>query len=304
MKVSLNATLTIYWYELCASSCRRLVFLTAAPVTRPESWSSITGLLATGNVMFGSDQQEMQDGWNARAARNPFFYVESTYWNGNIDDFFERGEETARLLIDRFRRTYGPGKELALDLGCGLGRFSRALARRFSRVIAVDISDEMISSAKHLHLWPTFDNIAFQTNDGLHLAMPESTFDFAWSYEVLQHAPNHEIIRANIAEIARVLRPGGLAAIHLKTGYQRPAIHAILRKLPEWAVRLVTRIARQDALMADKTFRGPPPLNPEQIEVMLTSSGLTLLELVADPTHSPGTRTFAIASKGERPSTF
>jgi hypothetical protein len=56
--------------------------------------------------------------------------------------------------------------------------------------------------------------------------------------------------------------------------------------------------------MADKTFRGPPPLNPEQIEVMLTSSGLTLLELVADPTHSPGTRTFAIASKGERPSTF
>ena len=69
-------------------------------------------------------------------------------------------------------------------------------------------------------------------------------------------------------------------------------------------MRLVTRIARQDALMADKTFRGPPPLNPEQIEAMLTNSGLTLLELVEDPTHSPGTRTFAIASKGERPSTF
>jgi SAM-dependent methyltransferase len=257
-----------------------------------------------GYVMFGSDQQAMQDGWNARAARNPFFYVESTYWNGDIDDFFKRGEETARLLIDRFRRTYSPGKELALDLGCGLGRFSQALARRFSRVIAVDISDEMISNAKHLHLWPRFNNIAFETNDGVHLAMPESTVDFAWSYEVLQHAPNHEIIRANIAEIARVLRPGGLAAIHLKTGYQRPAIHAILRQLPEWAVKLATRIARQDALMADKTFRGAPPLNPEQIEAMLADTGLTLLELVEDPTHSRGTRIFALASKGGRLSTF
>jgi len=133
--------------------------------------------------------------------------------------------------------------------------------------------------------------------------MPEGTVDFAWSYEVLQHAPNHEIIRANIAEIARILRHGGLAAIHLKTGYQRPAIHAILGQLPEWVVKLATRMARQDALMADKTFRGAPPLNPRQIEAMLTDTGLTLLELVEDPTHSPGTRIFALASKGERLST-
>lgn len=75
------------------------------------------------------DQQEMREGWNARAERDPFFYIETTHWNGGIDDFFERGEQTTRLLIDQFQSQYGSARDIALDLGCGLGRFSRALAK-------------------------------------------------------------------------------------------------------------------------------------------------------------------------------
>ena len=133
------------------------------------------------------DAREMQQGWNARAARDPFFYVETTYWDGDVDHFFERGENTAHLLIDRLQSQYGSAREVALDLGCGLGRFSRALSRRFASVIAVDVSDKMIAAAKQLHTDSNYSNITFETNNGVNLQIADNTVDFAWSYEVFQH---------------------------------------------------------------------------------------------------------------------
>jgi SAM-dependent methyltransferase len=249
-------------------------------------------------VMHGLlEREEMRDGWNARATRNPFFYVESACWNGDVDDFFARGEATTRLLIDRFRQKHCTREEIALDIGCGLGRFSGALAKRFASVIAVDISDEMIANARQLHLWPRYDNIKFETNDGIHLPVPDDAIDFVWSYEILQHAPTHEIIRENIREIGRVLRPGGLAAIHLKTGYQHPPLHTFIRHLPDWAITLAARITRQDFFTVDRDFQGAAPLSHTQIETMVQEFGLTLLEVIDDPTHSSGTRAFALVGR-------
>jgi SAM-dependent methyltransferase len=244
-----------------------------------------------------SDQEEMQQGWNARAARDPFFYVETSHWNGDIDRFFERGEETACLLIDQVQKQYKVDTKNALDLGCGLGRFSRALAKRFSRVIAVDVSDQMIANAKGLHPWPEFRNIDFQANDGATLPIESNSIDFVWSYEVLQHAPSEDVLQSNINEVGRVLRPAGLAMVHLKTGYQRPMLQAVLRVLPQWLISVIARVASQDPMMADRTFRGPPPITSGQIEVMFKKGHLKLLKTINDPTHPYGTRVFALASK-------
>jgi SAM-dependent methyltransferase len=246
------------------------------------------------------DEQEMQQGWNASAERDPFFYIETTHWNGDIDEFFERGERTAHLIIDRFRSQYGSASDIALDLGCGLGRFSRALAKRFASVIAVDISDQMIANARKLHPWPKGLNIDFQTSDGVNLRLPNDVVDFVWSYEVLQHAPSHEIIRANIVEIGRVLRPGGWAVIHLKMGYQRPAIQLLIRYLPKWMMTLAMRITGNPRT-ADRSFEGAPPISRREFEDMLGAARLNLLQIVSDPTHRAGTRSFAIVSKADQP---
>jgi ubiquinone/menaquinone biosynthesis C-methylase UbiE len=243
------------------------------------------------------DKAAMQRGWNARASRDPFFYVETTYWDGDVDRFFELGEDSARRLIDPIRQRFGTSSGIALDLGCGLGRFSRALARRFSSVVAVDVSDRMIAEARRLQAGNGSENITFKTGDGVTLPASDNAIDFVWSYEVFQHIPTHETIRANIAEVSRVLRPGGLAMIHLKTGYQRPALHAVIRHLPQWAVTLAVRIAGKDPLMGERTFRGSPPMDHKQIEATFSKAGLTLLEIANDPTHSPGTRAFALATK-------
>ena len=157
------------------------------------------------------DKQDMQRGWNARAVRNPFFYVETTHWDGDIGRFFELGEASARRLIDPVLQRRAPARDLALDLGCGLGRFSRALARRFSSVMAVDVSDRMIAEAKRLQSDGEFKNITFEKSDGVILPAAKNAVDFVWSYEVFQHIPTRQSIAANLDEIARVLRPGGIA---------------------------------------------------------------------------------------------
>ncbi len=243
------------------------------------------------------DKQDMQRGWNARAVRNPFFYVETTHWDGDIGRFFELGEASARRLIDPVLQRRAPARDLALDLGCGLGRFSRALARRFSSVMAVDVSDRMIAEAKRLQSDGEFKNITFEKSDGVILPAAKNAVDFVWSYEVFQHIPTRQSIAANLDEIARVLRPGGIAMIHLKTGYQRPAVHAVLHHLPQWAIGIAVRIAGLDPLMAERTFSGAAPLMHEEIRVLFGTSRLSVLEICPDPTHAPGTRSFAIATK-------
>jgi SAM-dependent methyltransferase len=244
--------------------------------------------------VLSQDEQEMRRGWNARAARDPFFYVETAYWDGDVDRFFALGENTARRIIDPVLNGFGIPRGTALDIGCGLGRFSRALVQRFDSVIAVDVSDQMIAKAKELNSERGRENISFQVSDGVTLPVSDRAIDFVWSYEVFQHIPTHEIIQANILEVGRVLRPGGLAMIHLKTGYFRPAVHFLLRHLPPKATASAMRLAGVDPLMRERTFRGAPPLRLGKIKAMIDRAGLTVLAASSDPTHPKGTRAFTL----------
>ena len=87
----------------------------------------------------------MKSKCNERAKKNAFYYVETTFYNGDIDAFFALGEERTKLIIDPIITQFIPSASNAsiLEIGCGLGRFIRALSKRFRRVIAVDIADEM-----------------------------------------------------------------------------------------------------------------------------------------------------------------
>jgi tRNA/tmRNA/rRNA uracil-C5-methylase (TrmA/RlmC/RlmD family) len=95
----------------------------------------------------------MQENWDRRAVRDAFYYVETAHWDGDVAGFFALGEQRAQLLVDpvlaELRRL--PERESALDLGCGVGRFSRAFARRFRDVLGVDVSTEMVKKARELH---------------------------------------------------------------------------------------------------------------------------------------------------------
>lgn len=238
----------------------------------------------------------MQEAWNARAREDPVFYVES-YHSTDHQGFFTRGEERAALFLDPvLSRVFGDSSGIhGLEIGCGLGRFSRALARRLRHVTATDVSDEMIAKAKVANA--DWDTIRFLATDGEHIPLPADSVDFAFSYEVFQHMPSHSVIRANLREVARVLKPDGAAMIHLRTGGLRVRmLYRLANLVPSWIHALIKRAKGKRALTSDATWRGAPPLSWPQIVRMARDAGLTPREFIPDPTHGPGTRVFALLS--------
>ena len=95
-----------------------------------------------------------------------------------------------------------------LELGCGVGRMTKALTCRFRSVHATDVSPEMVVQARFL--CPELNNVTWEVSDGFDLStIPDGSLDLAFSFLVFQHVPQKQIVLHNVSEMLRVLRPGG-----------------------------------------------------------------------------------------------
>ena len=120
------------------------------------------------------------------------------------------------LTVDFAQFPIEPG-ERVLDLGCGFGRHAFEAARRGGNVIAVDRSAEELQQVNALFAAmraqgeiPVGTITRAVRADLLALPFPDDYFDVVMASEVLEHIPDDE--RA-MAEIARVVRPGGRVAV-------------------------------------------------------------------------------------------
>ena len=155
----------------------------------------------------------MQRDWDARALENARHYVASSRIDWTDDEFLLSGERTVQeeILTDMTNICQGkePGSMRVLEIGCGVGRLTRALARWFGEVHAVDISGEMIRLARETLAGCA--NVSLYQNNGADLAvLPDLPFDFAYSTLVFQHIGSREVIESYVREVHRLLRPGGL----------------------------------------------------------------------------------------------
>ena len=103
----------------------------------------------------------------------------------------------------------------ALDLAAGTGDIAFALAARGARVAALDITHRMleIASAKR----PASARVAFVTGDMMSLPFEDGAFDLVTTGYGIRNVPE---IEPALAEIRRVLRPGGLL---LSLDFDRPS---------------------------------------------------------------------------------
>ncbi|HEY7062576.1 MAG TPA: methyltransferase domain-containing protein [Chloroflexota bacterium] len=103
-----------------------------------------------------------------------------------------------------------PPAARVLEIGCGSGAISRALARwpGVDTVIGVDPSPYFVAKARELSAGVA--SITFEPQDGRALRFPDGTFDVVVVHTVLCHIPEPERV---LAEAHRVLRPGGSLAI-------------------------------------------------------------------------------------------
>src|SRR5512141_308517 len=88
--------------------------------------------------------EKMREDWDRRARENARYYVNTACQDWTDRDFFESGERTVaeEILTDMTNICQGkePGQMTVLEIGCGAGRVTRALAALFGQVYGVDIS--------------------------------------------------------------------------------------------------------------------------------------------------------------------
>jgi SAM-dependent methyltransferase len=104
-----------------------------------------------------------------------------------------------------------------LDMGCGAGRHAFEMFRRGGDVIAFDQDGDELAGVLDLFgamreagEVPAGAEADIKQGDALSLPFADAEFDRVVAAEVLEHIPDDE---AAIAELARVLRPGGTMAV-------------------------------------------------------------------------------------------
>lgn len=166
--------------------------------------------------------EQMRNEWDERAKENARHYVATAQTAWNDEEYFESGRENVRreVLTDMGNICQGkdPKSMTVIEIGCGSGRITRALAEVFGQVYAVDISGEMIRQATE-SLRDVPNAHPFQNNGSDLRVLGDIQADFAFSYIVFQHIPSKEVIYSYVRDVARLLKPGALFKFQVQ-GYR------------------------------------------------------------------------------------
>ena len=125
---------------------------------------------------------------------------------GQEPSFFTKVK--AEELLDVVRRRVGEPSELgALDVGCGVGLTDEFLAPSFRELHGVDVSPGMLATARREN-----PAVEYHLADGRTLPFDDGSFDVAFAICVVHHVPPPQREQF-VAELARVVTPGGLAVV-------------------------------------------------------------------------------------------
>jgi len=147
------------------------------------------------------------------------------YWKDRVSDWkvassLQTGSNEYFLEVERYRFEklaylkrvvdyQGWAGRSVLDVGCGLGTDLSRFARGGANVTGIDLAPRAVDLARQNFEQRGLEG-KFSVMDGENLDFPDDSFDFVYCHTVLHFTPNPE---AMIAEIHRVLRPGGHALL-------------------------------------------------------------------------------------------
>lgn len=137
--------------------------------------------------------------------------------------------------------------QTALEIGCGTGAFSRLLADRSDRVVALDLSPQMVRIARERS--KCYSNIEFQVADATTWEFPLGQFDCVASIATLHHLPIEEML----LKMKGALRPGGtLVVLDL---YKAAGLADMLTSVVAMPMHLVLRLVKSGQLRERREVR-------------------------------------------------
>jgi ubiquinone/menaquinone biosynthesis C-methylase UbiE len=180
---------------------------------------------------------------------------------------------------------YGVNRSSCLEIGCGAGRLTRQLSKYFDRLIAVDVSPDMIACARKAIASDTVD---FLVIDGMNIPYPSASVDAVFSAHVLQHLDSEEIGHAYFREFFRLLKANGTLMVHLPL-YQFPnekgSLGLLMRSQHVVFRSLSNTKASVHRILGAKLMRGTQ-YSVNSLNVFLTDVGFRNVEFRIFPVRS------------------
>jgi SAM-dependent methyltransferase len=225
-----------------------------------------------------TDSRHMQEFWDARARENALYFIDNTvdYTSPDADEFWASGERSVDAILELLGARI-EGHEELVEVGCGIGRITRALAARAKAVVAIDISAQMLEQAKEVN--PGLDNVRWLHGEGTSLAgVDDASVDGLFSHVVFQHIPDPEVTYSYVRDMGRVLRPGGWAAFQVSND---PRVHRPRQPLRE---RLGAIVGRGPRGQSDPAWLGSA-VDLDRLRAAAEGAGLGVEKIVGAGTQ-------------------
>ncbi len=216
--------------------------------------------------------------WDERAREDAFFFVDDRqdYRAADAERFWAGGEDVLDRILGMLGLVLRPD-DTVVDIGCGVGRLTRALAARAAHVHAIDVSAEMLERARALNAG--LDNVTWHHGDGTTLKpIAVDSADAVLSHVVFQHIPDPEITYGYVREMGRVLQPGGWGGFHVSND---PAIHARRHAPPS---RLKVLLGRAPKGQDDPAWLGSA-VDLDALAAAAADGGLAVERVVGEGTQ-------------------
>jgi ubiquinone/menaquinone biosynthesis C-methylase UbiE len=137
--------------------------------------------------------------------------------------------------------------ENVLEIGCGTGAFSRLLAKRADRIVAIDLSPNMIEVAREQSR--NYPNIYYSVADALEMELTPEQYDCIVSIATLHHMPIEKIV-LRMKQSLKV--KGTLLVLDL---FQREGFLDFIRDVPAYAVKVFLNLIKRGRLRTPRHVR-------------------------------------------------
>jgi len=181
-----------------------------------------------------------------------------------------QGEMGALHAINPLRTRYieqcagGLQAKAVVDVGCGAGILSEALAARGARVLGIDLAQEVLAAARR-HLAQTKLPVEYREIAAEDLAAERpGAFDLVTCLEMLEHVPDPAAV---VAACAKLARPG--ASVVFSTINRNPKAYALAIVAAEYLLNLVARGTHEYAKL----------IRPSELDRWARAAGLEVLEI-------------------------
>jgi 2-polyprenyl-6-hydroxyphenyl methylase/3-demethylubiquinone-9 3-methyltransferase len=143
---------------------------------------------------------------HSQAEIDKFNDLAHEWWN--IDGAFKTLHQINPLRCEFIQKYIQVRDKTLIDVGCGGGILSEALAKLGAQVSAIDLAPQSIEIAK-LHLYESNLSINYECIEvGAKAAQSAESYDIVTCMEMLEHVPDPAYI---IQECAKLLKPNGMA---------------------------------------------------------------------------------------------